>query len=106
MAPPKPTGSGIGHFIATTMSKLHVWLYRISGGRIGGRMFNAPVMLLTTTGHKSGHQRTTPLLYLDLGNSTYAIVGSYGGPINFLHGRQTCLKHPGRKFRSWQTSST
>ncbi len=79
MAPPKPTGAGIGHFIATSMSKLHVWLYRISGGRIGGRMLNAPIVLLTTKGHKSGQQRTTPLLYLDLGNSTYAIVGSYGG---------------------------
>ncbi len=79
MAPPKPMGGGVGHFIATSMSKLHVWLYRISGGRIGGRMFNAPIILLTTTGHKSGLQRTTPLLYLDAGNSTYAIVGSYAG---------------------------
>ena len=79
MAPPKPTGAGAGHFIATTMSKLHVWLYRISGGRIGGRMFNAPIVLLTTTGHKSGQQRTIPLLYLDAGDSTYAIVGSFAG---------------------------
>lgn len=79
MAPPKPTGSGFGHFIATTMSKLHVGLYRMSGGRIGGRMFNAPIVLLTTTGHKTGQQRTTPLLYLDVGDSTYAIVGSFAG---------------------------
>ncbi len=94
MAPPKPTGSGIGHFIATTMSKLHVWLYRISGGRIGARMFNAPVMLLTTTGHKSGQQRTTPLLYLDLGNSTYAIVGSYGGADKLPAWAANLLKTP------------
>ena len=94
MAPPKPTGSGIGHFIATTMSKRHVWLYRISGGRIGARMFNAPVMLLTTTGHKSGQQRTTPLLYLDLGNSTYAIVGSYGGADKLPAWAANLLKTP------------
>lgn len=79
MAPPKPTGSGLGHFIATTLSKLHVGLYRVSGGRIGGRIFNAPIMLLTTTGHKTGQQRTTPLLYLDVDQSTYAIVGSFAG---------------------------
>lgn len=79
MAPPKPTGRGIGHFIATTMSKLHVWLYRASGGRMGGRMFNAPIVLLSTTGHKSGQQRTTPLLYLDVGDASYAIVGSFAG---------------------------
>lgn len=42
-------------------------------------MFNAPIILLTSTGHKSGLQRTIPLLYLDAGNSTYAIVGSYAG---------------------------
>ncbi len=79
MAPPKPTGRGLGHLLATMGSKLHVWLYRVSGGRIGGRMFNAPIILLTTTGHKSGLQRTTPLLYLDVGASTYAIVGSFAG---------------------------
>jgi len=79
MAPPKPTGSGFGHFIATFMSKLHVGLYRMSGGRIGGRVFKAPIVLLTTTGHKTGQQRTTPLLYLDIGDLTYAIVGSYAG---------------------------
>lgn len=79
MAPPKPTGSGIGHFIATSMSKLHVALYRMSGGRIGGQMFNAPIILLTTTGHKSGLLRTTPLLFLDKGAAGYVIAGSFAG---------------------------
>ena len=79
MAPPKPTGGAFGRFIAVSMSKLHVWLYRISGGRIGGTMFNQPIIFLTTTGNKSGLQRTTPLLFLDAGDSTYVIVGSYAG---------------------------
>ena len=34
--------------------KLNVPLYRLSGGRIGGRVGKAPVLLLTTTGRKSG----------------------------------------------------
>ena len=79
MAPPKPVKGGVGHFMATSMSKMHVALYRASGGRLGGRMFNAPILLLTTTGHKSGQPRTTPLLYLDAGNLGYVIVGSYAG---------------------------
>ncbi|MFZ5914520.1 MAG: nitroreductase family deazaflavin-dependent oxidoreductase [Pseudomonadota bacterium] len=79
MAPPKPTGKGFSHFLATRMSSLHVWIYRLSGGKIGGSAFNAPVLLLTTTGHRSGRKRTTPLLYLDLGSEGVAIVGSYGG---------------------------
>ncbi len=78
MAPPKPTGTGLGHTFTTSMSAFHVWLYRLTGGKIGGRMFNAPVALLTTTGHKSGQQRTTPLLYLEEGKSV-VLVGSYAG---------------------------
>ena len=34
--------------------KLNVPLYRLSGGRIGGKVGRAPVLLLTTTGRKSG----------------------------------------------------
>ena len=47
------------------VSRLHVAVYRLSGGRLGGRFRKtAPVLLLTTTGRKSGKKRTTPLLYL------------------------------------------
>ena len=59
-------------------SRLHVFLYRASGGRIGGRFKAAPVLLLTTTGRKSGKRRTTPLLYAeDAGR--YVVVASVGG---------------------------
>jgi len=59
-------------------SRIHVFLYQASGGRIGGRFKAAPVLLLTTTGRKSGKRRTTPLLYgEDAGR--YVIVASVGG---------------------------
>jgi deazaflavin-dependent oxidoreductase (nitroreductase family) len=59
-------------------SRIHVFLYRVSGGRIGGRFKAAPVLLLTTTGRKSGKRRTTPLLYgEDAGR--YVVVASVGG---------------------------
>lgn len=44
--------------------KLNVPVYRLSGGRIGGRVGKAPVCLLTTTGRKSGEPRTAPVVYL------------------------------------------
>ena len=44
--------------------KLNVPLYRLSGGRIGGKVGKAPVLLLTTTGRKSGQERTAPIVYL------------------------------------------
>lgn len=44
--------------------KLNIPLYRFSGGRIGGKVGRAPVLLLTTTGRKSGEPRTAPIVYL------------------------------------------
>jgi len=59
-------------------SGLHVRLYRLTGGRFVGRMGKAPILLLTTTGRRSGTPRTTPLLYLRDGDA-YAVVASFGG---------------------------
>lgn len=57
---------------------IHVWLYRLTGGRLGGRMRGAPVLLLKTKGRKSGKTRTIPLLYLKKADDYY-IVASYAG---------------------------
>jgi len=46
------------------VGKLNVPLYRASRGRLGGRVGKGPVLLLTTTGRKSGQKRTAPVLYL------------------------------------------
>jgi deazaflavin-dependent oxidoreductase (nitroreductase family) len=63
----------------TFFSRLHVLLYRVSGGRIGGRFRKtAPVLLLTTTGRKSGKTRTTPLLYVE-DDGHYVVIASVGG---------------------------
>ena len=45
--------------------KLNTPLYRVSRGRIGGKVGRAPVLLLTTTGRKSGQPRTCPVVYLE-----------------------------------------
>jgi F420H(2)-dependent quinone reductase len=55
-----------------------VFLYKLTGGKIGGKMWGAPVLLLTTIGRKSGKQRTTPVLFLKDGNRI-ALVASNGG---------------------------
>ena len=78
MAPPKPTGTGFGHWMARVGTALHSWLYRISGGRIGGSAFSAPVLVLTTTGAKTGKERRVAILYLKTDDG-YVVVASYGG---------------------------
>ncbi len=58
--------------------KLNVPLYRASGGRIGGRIGNAPVLLLTTAGRKSGQPRTAPVVFLADGENMI-VIGSNAG---------------------------
>lgn len=58
--------------------RLNVPLYRLSGGRIGGRVSKAPVLLLTTTGRKSGLPRTAPVVYLRDGENL-VVIGSNAG---------------------------
>jgi F420H(2)-dependent quinone reductase len=58
--------------------RLNVPLYRVSGGRIGGRVGRAPVLLLTTTGRKSGQKRTAPVVYLADGDRLVVINTNAG----------------------------
>ncbi len=58
--------------------KLNTPLYRLSGGRIGGKVNRAPVLLLTTTGRKSGQKRTAPVVYLQDGERMVVINTNAG----------------------------
>jgi deazaflavin-dependent oxidoreductase (nitroreductase family) len=58
--------------------RLHVHLYRLLGGRVVGRIGRAPILLLTTSGRRTGRARTVPLLYVPDGDSL-AVVASFGG---------------------------
>ena len=59
-------------------SGIHTALYRASGGRIASGFQGMPVLLLTTTGRRSGKSRTNPLLYVRDGDAL-VVVGSNGG---------------------------
>jgi F420H(2)-dependent quinone reductase len=60
------------------MGKLNVPLYRLTRGRLGGKLGRAPILLLTSTGRRSGQQRTAPVLYLADGER-FTIIGSNAG---------------------------
>ena len=61
--------------IFRVMLTLLIALYRRSGGRIGGSMQGLRVLLLTTTGRKSGQARVTPLGYFEH-DGAYVIIAS------------------------------
>jgi deazaflavin-dependent oxidoreductase (nitroreductase family) len=60
------------------MGRAHTFVYRATGGRVAGTAAGMPVLLLTTTGRRSGKARTTPLTFLwDKGD--IVLIASFGG---------------------------
>ena len=52
--------------------------FRANGGKVGGPFADAALLLLTTTGAKSGQPRLAPLAYLTIDGKTI-IIGSKAG---------------------------
>jgi deazaflavin-dependent oxidoreductase (nitroreductase family) len=57
---------------------LHRIIYRLSGGRIFTRSLGCPVILLTTTGRKSGEPRTAPVFGFPEGQSIVVVPSNAG----------------------------
>ena len=74
--------SRLSHSLGATglrlVGKLNVPVYRLTRGRVGGRVGGGPVLLLTTTGRKSGQPRTAPVLYLADGDR-FVVINTNAG---------------------------
>ncbi len=73
------------------MTEIHDWNdwdrriieeFRANGGSVGGQFAGVPLLLLTTTGAKSGEPRINPLAYLSEGGRIYVFAGNRGAPTN------------------------
>lgn len=58
--------------------------FRANEGRVGGMFKGAPLLLLHTTGRRSGRERVNPLMYLPDGDR-WAIIASKGGHMAHPH---------------------
>jgi F420H(2)-dependent quinone reductase len=62
---------------ATQATRLHAWLVRRTGGRLGGRAFGVQILVLRSMGRRSGQLRESPMFFLDHG-AGFAVVASNG----------------------------
>jgi deazaflavin-dependent oxidoreductase (nitroreductase family) len=97
-ARPRPGGPGF--------QQEHVRRYLATDGEDGYLWNNAPILLLTTTGRKSGKQYTTPLIFGE-DNGRYLIVGSRGGAethaqwyLNLRANPEVGVQIKGEKFKA------
>jgi deazaflavin-dependent oxidoreductase (nitroreductase family) len=64
---------------ARWMTGWHQLIFRSSNGSLLNRIFGMPVVMLTTTGRKSGRRRTTMLTSPVQDGDSVVLVASYGG---------------------------
>lgn len=90
--------------VAKLFIVLHKTVYRLSRGRVMGRVQGMPVLLLITKGRTTGKRRTAPLLYLQEAG-VYYVVGSMGGAPthpawyrNLTHDPAVTVRVKGRVF--------
>ncbi len=80
--------------------------FRGNGGKVTGQFAGRPLLLLTSTGAKSGHAYTTPLVYTKDGNRLVIIASKGGAPTNpdwyhnlVAHSMAT-VELPGERFQA------
>jgi F420H(2)-dependent quinone reductase len=61
-------------------TRLHAAIYRLTRGRLLGRVGGQPVLLLETAGRRTGQPRTTPVQYLADGDTFVVVASNAGAP--------------------------
>lgn len=81
-------GAGEGAVSLSHMSDVQDWNakiieeFRANQGQLDGQFAGSPVLLLGTTGAKTGRPRTNPVMYLDLEGHRYVFASKAGADVN------------------------
>ena len=74
-----------GVYLGKRSTKIHVALYRRSGGRLGGHLpgwATARILLLDHVGARTGVRRTSPVMYHEHGDTVAVAASKAGQPTN------------------------
>ena len=86
--------------------------FRANEGKVAGPFEGRPVLLLTTTGAKSGNERTTPVMYLPEDNAYYVFASMAGAPTspawyhNLVANPDVTIEVGAEKLKATRPSST
>jgi deazaflavin-dependent oxidoreductase (nitroreductase family) len=81
--------------------------FRDNGGKVTGMFAGAPLVLITTTGAKSGRRRTTPIVYTTDGDRLVIIASKGGAPTspdwyhNLVANPDVTVELPLETFEAW-----
>jgi F420H(2)-dependent quinone reductase len=84
---------------------VNTFLYRLTGGKLGSRMAGQSVLLLHTTGRKSGKSYTTPINYYRDGLNYVLVASNWGKEknpawyYNLLHADSTTIQVKNQTIR-------
>ena len=89
---PSSTGRPVPRWVLKTMTRLHVFLHRLSGGGLN-KLGSDEVCFVTMTGARSGRTLTVPLMYVPHAEGVLLVASQGGAPTNpvWYH---NLVKHP------------
>ena len=92
-APSNAAGAPPARWILKTMTRTHVLLHRLTGGRLFNSLGGKDVCFVTMTGGKSGRTLTIALMYVPHRDGVLLVASQGGAPRNpsWYH---NLVKHP------------
>jgi deazaflavin-dependent oxidoreductase (nitroreductase family) len=87
------------------MTRIHVILHRLSGGKLFNSLSGDDVCFVTMTGAKSGRQITIPLMYVPHGEGVLLVASQGGAPRNpvwyknLVAHPEISVSHRGRRMK-------
>jgi deazaflavin-dependent oxidoreductase (nitroreductase family) len=89
----KGTGAPPPRWVLKSVTRLHVFLHRLSGGRLFNTLAGDEVCFVRMTGAKSGRALTFPLMFVPYRDGVLLVASQGGAPRNpvWYH---NLVKHP------------
>ncbi|MBV1876196.1 MAG: nitroreductase family deazaflavin-dependent oxidoreductase [Pseudomonadales bacterium] len=87
------TGRVPPRWLLKIFTRINVWVYKVSKGRLMNSLAGMPIVLVQMTGARSGQIKTIPLMYVPY-EKTIVLVASQGGSDKHPLWHYNLIKNP------------